>query len=727
MKQVAQNYKTGAIRLQEAGTPTLKPGGVLVRSRFSLISTGTESMKVREGKMSYLGKAMARPDQVKKVLQSVQQQGFAATYQKVMHRIDSLSPLGYSLAGTVVAVGENAREFQEGRSVACAGAGYANHAEVNFIPANLVVPIPDGVSLPHAAFTTVGAIAMQGFRQSGMQMGETACVVGLGLIGQILIQLLKAAGMRAVGIDLSRERCDLAMKLGCDAALEPNDASLAAAVQRFSGGFGADCIFIAAAGPTNEPVEIAARLARDRARVVDIGKVNMDIPWKDYYEKEMDLRFSRSYGPGRYDPNYEERGVDYPIGYVRWTERRNMSAFLDLVAQKKIQLDPLVSAIFPFSEAEQVYQDIADNNVHGIGLLFEYFAEQQPAERTPVIARSNRPAKGTGIAVRLGAIGAGNYAASMLLPVLAKDSSVRLIDVATTNGLSAANASRKFGFERNGTDYAALLKAEDLDAVLIATRHATHPKIAAEALRAGKAVFVEKPLAIDRAGAELVRKAIVESGNERLQVGFNRRFAPLVRAAADVFGNSHGPLAMTYRVHSGQVDRSSWYADASEGSRFAGEAGHFFDVFSFLTGARPVMVYAQVLRPLNPTRDDLENIVAVVNYEDGSVGNLLYLTQGGAKLPKEHLEVFGGGKTVQLENFERLNVYEGVRTRTVKAGVDKGQSAELRAFVDAVKSGGEMPIPVQSLFDTTLVTLAAEESLRLGRAVRLADYWMAEG
>ena len=513
--------------------------------------------------------------------------------------------------------------------------------------------------------------------------------------------------------------------MGSDAAFAPGDAALATTLRRLTDGAGADVVFIAASSSTSEPVELAASLARDRARVIGVGKTLLNIPYTDYYGKELEYRFSRSYGPGRYDPNYEERGIDYPVGYVRWTERRNMASFLDLVSQHKIQLDPLISSVFPFDQAESVYQDIADGKLAGIGFLFEYSCHtKETVLPAPTVSTSKKIFK-TNDLVRFGFIGAGNYASSMLLPNLAGRKDVKLVEVATTSALSGANAVRKFPFERTGTDYKALLAADDVDAVVIATRHAAHAEMAAEALRRGKAVFVEKPLAIDVGGAEMVRTALLETGNERLQVGFNRRFSPLARSVEELFRGFAGPLVMHYRVHAGSVDAKSWYGNGSEGSRFIGEAGHFFDVFSFLSKARPVAVFAQAIRPEHPTPDDLENMAVVVHYDNGSVGNLLYLTQGSGKVPKEFLEVFGAGKTAQLNNFESADLYDGVKHRRIVGGtMNKGQREELEAFVRAVKGNGEMPISMQSLLDTTLVTLAAAESLRASRQIQLSEYWM---
>lgn len=725
MKQVSQNYRTGKIKLEDVDLPALRKGGLLVRTHYSVISAGTEGMKVKEGKMSFLGKARARPDQVKKVLNTLRQQGFVATYQKVMNKLDSLTPLGYSLSGEVIAVSDGADEFHVGQRVACAGAGYANHAEINFIPKNLAVAVPADVSMKHAAFATVGAIALQGYRQAEMQLGETACVIGLGLLGQLLVQILRAGGMHVIGVDLVKTRCELAEKLGATAAMTPEDPSLLSTARRLTGGNGVDCVFLTAGGTSNAPVELAVEMARDRARIVDIGKMKLDLPWNEYYLKELDVRFSRSYGPGRYDPTYEEKGGDYPIGYVRWTERRNLSSFLELVAENKVQLDPIVSSVREFSEAEQVYQELAEGKGNALGTVFKHTVNNEKAERSRYPVSSTavlRPAAAG--KVRFGVIGAGNYASSMLLPHLQKKDDVELVAVATASSLSAQNAFRKFGFRTATTDYKEILDNEDIDAVIIATRHSSHANLVAEALRKGKATYVEKPLAISTEGLELVRQAIVDSGNDRLMVGFNRRFSPLAKQIAQRIQGKHFPLMLHYRVHAGQLDRGSWYLDSAEGSRFVGEAGHFFDLLSYLVGSRPVSVAAMSLRPEKTSRDDLENAAVSVQFEDGSVGNLLYLTQGGAKVPKEYLELFGGGRTAQLNNFESLALFDQDNQKILKAGrVDKGQKSELEALIQAVKTGGPMPIPIESLFDTTLTTLAAMKSVQTGNRVELAAYW----
>jgi predicted dehydrogenase/threonine dehydrogenase-like Zn-dependent dehydrogenase len=717
MRQIAQNYKSGEILLLDVPVPACRPGGVLVRSDFSLISMGTEAMKIHESKLSLIGKARARPDQVKKVMETMAQLGPVATYKKVMNRLDSYTPLGYSLSGVVVAVGSGVDEFKVGQRVACGGNQFALHAEYNWIPRNLCVAVPDQASPLHAAFTTVGAIAMQGFRQSEAKLGETACVIGLGLVGQILVQILRAAGLHVVGIDVASDRCELAMASGASACGRPGDPSFDALRSRLSaltGGAGADHVFLTAGGHTNQPVEVAAELARDRARIVDIGKCRLELPWNAYYEKELDVRFSRSYGPGRYDPNYEERGIDYPIGYVRWTERRNMACVLDLLAAGQLNFDAITSAVVPFDDAVAVYEKINSGALQGLGVVFRYplqgsaveaVATARPAAARPLALRP-RPAD----QVRLGVIGCGNYASTMLLPHLKGRADVALVAVATTTSLSAANARAKFGFQRASTDVESLLADPEINAVLIATRHDSHAFLVGEALRAGKAVFVEKPLAVSAEQLAAVRDAIAETGNDRVMVGFNRRFARILTGMREAFGPCGGPQVVSYTVNAGPLDAHSWYRQTSaQGSRFAGEGGHFIDTVSWWLAADPVSVQALA------TPGDPDNLIALLAYRDGSVAKIAYVTSGDPRYPKEVLEVFGDGKVGRMDNFKRVELWRGGKCRTTRARPDKGQEREIEAFVQAVKAGADMPVAIDSLIATTACTLAVGRSIASGK------------
>ncbi|MEV7980350.1 bi-domain-containing oxidoreductase [Streptomyces sp. NPDC086519] len=728
MKQVVQNYKSGELAVLDVPVPGCKPGGVLVRSAYSLISTGTELMKVSEAGMSMLGKARSRPDQVAKVMQSVATNGVPATYRKVMGKLDSYTPLGYSLCGVVEQVGAGIDDVKVGDLVACAGNEHALHAELNWVPKNLYVQVPDGLAPRHAAFGTVGSIALQGVRQGEPQLGEVALVIGLGLIGQLVVQLLAASGVRVVGADPDPARCELAERAGAAACGDPASAAVEAAVADLTGGHGVDQVYLAAGGGSNQPVELAARLSRDRGRVVDIGKCRLDLPWNAYYEKELDVRFSRSYGPGRYDPEYELEGRDYPIGYVRWTERRNLACFLDLVARGSVDVEPLVSHVADFEDAVETYRRLKDGELKAVAVLFRYpghAKEAQEAAGAPAMAvpavkrpggKASTPARPATGPVRLAFVGAGNYATSMLLPHLAQRDGVELSTVVTTTALSAANAQRKFGFAEATTDLDAVLGDKSIDAVFVVTRHSSHAELTRKALLAGKTVFVEKPLALTEDELAGVLAAVEESGNDRLQVGFNRRFAPLLQEARKRFGVRTGPASLRYLVNAGRLQHGSWYLQqGTEGSRFAGEGGHFIDTASWLLDADPVSVYAAA----TSGNDDLQ---VVLRYPDGSTATISYVTTGAPGFPKETLDLVADGKVLRLDDFVRASVYgrkRWVSSRLPKAR-DKGQNAELAAFIKAVRTGGPMPVPLQSLVATTAATLAVRTGLAGGAPVTLA-------
>lgn len=728
MKQVAQNYRTGELTVLDVPPPACRPGGVLVRTSYSLISTGTEMMKVSEARLSLLGKARARPDQVRKLVDSVAQQGPLATYQKAMNRLDSYTPLGYSLCGVVVEVGEGVTDIAVGDVVAAAGNEFALHAELNWVPVNLCVPVPDGIAPEHAAFATVGAIAMQGVRRGEVQLGETACVIGLGLVGQLVVRLLVAAGVRVVGVDTVPARCRMAEKAGALACAGPDADGVAVieeALAASTGGLGADQVFLAAGGSSNGPVELAARLARDRARVVDIGKTRLDLPWNDYYEKELDVRFSRSYGPGRYDDRYELEGIDYPAGYVRWTERRNLACFLDLIASDGVEVATLVSGVRGIADAVTLYDELRTGELEGVGFLLEYprpAVDAPPRASTPSAAPSRvapprRPAPVvSGRDVRIGFVGAGNYATSMLLPQLARQEGVDLAAVATTRSLSAVNAQRKFGFGTATTDAAVVLDDPGIDAVFVVTRHHSHADLVCRALERGKAVFVEKPLALTLEQVDRVVETIERTGNDRLMVGFNRRFAPLFTDLQQRLGRVEGPMSARYLVSAGRLASSSWYLDEGlEGSRFAGEGGHFVDLLTAVTGQPPVEVRA-VQAPAAAGGD----LHATIRFGDDSVGVISYVTGGHARFPKETLDISGCGRSARLDNFTRATVWtpSGKDVKRVLTGQDKGQRATVRHFVEAVRSGGPMPVAWDSLVLTTRATIAVGTSATTGEPVR---------
>ncbi len=736
MKQVAQNYRSGELTVLDVPEPTCRPGGVLVRTLFSLISTGTEVMKVKEARLSLAGKARARPEQVRQVLDTVVQQGPVATYKKVMTRLDSYTPLGYSLCGIVLAVGEGAGEFSVGQLVACAGNEHALHSELNWVPTNLCVPVPPDVDPRQAAFATVGAIAMHGVRRCEAQLGATACVIGLGLVGQLAVQLLVASGIVVFGLDPVEERCRLAERAGARLCAPPTPDGLdqvEKALAEASRGLGADHILIVAGGSSNEPVEAAARLARDRARVVDIGKTRLDLPWNAYYDKELDVVFSRSYGPGRYDDRYELQGIDYPAGYVRWTERRNLACFVDLLAAGSLDIDALISEVFPVDEAVSVYDRLSSGDLHGVGFLFEYEskagpgteageseAEESeaagaPAEQAPAAAPTRRPARPPSGRVRVGFIGAGNYASSMLLPPLAEEEAVELSHVVTTRPLTAMNAQRRFGFATVGTDVAHVLEDEDIDAVFVVTRHRTHAELVCRALEAGKSVFVEKPLALSTTELARVLAVVQATGNDRLMVGFNRRFAPLLVDMKDRFARSGGGAVGRYSVNAGALSQKSWYADEEgEGTRFVGEGGHFIDTLSWWFDSAPVSI--STLEGASAS-----DLVITMSFANGAIASLSYVTNGHPRFPKEVFEASAGGRSARLDNFRAATVWGGSprRTRRSFGAVDKGQRDQLKAFLSAVRTGGPMPISLPSLAATTKATLVVRESQLSGHTETL--------
>ncbi len=706
MKQVIQNFRSGVLKVDEVPETMVKRGGVLVRNVASLISAGTEKMAVDLAQRSLVGKAKERPDLVKQVLGKLRRDGLMSTLNTVKARLDTPLALGYSCAGVVCEVGPGAEEFQVGDRVACAGMNYASHAETVFVPKNLTVKLPEGVSYEDAACVTLGAIALQGVRTAEVKLGDAVAVIGLGLLGQLTIQILKAAGCRVLGIDLEVGKLALARQLGADAAVL-RGADVELAVAQFSGGYGVDAIIITAAAETNDPVELAGVIARDRAIVSMVGAVKLEVPRKVYYEKELQLRLSRSYGPGRYDAQYEEQGVDYPIGYVRWTERRNMQEFLRLVAVKAVRLEPLITHRFPIAQAAQAYDIITGKTAQPyLGILLTYPERVAPSTRLMALKPNARKMA----AVTLGVIGAGNFAKSVLLPRLAKAEGVSLVGLATATGRNAKAIGEQYGFGFCTTDYRELLDRAEINTVLIATRHDTHARLVAEALRAGKTVYVEKPLAISEDGLNEVAEAVAQTGGQLL-VGFNRRFSALSVALKESFENA-GPLAITYRVNAGAVPKESWIQNEEGGGRIVGEVCHFVDYLQFLTGAEPVEVFAYAA--------GADTLSIVVKFSDGSVGNINYFATGDRSFPKERVEVYGGGRVAVLDDFRVLECWrDGKRKVTKRLAQDKGFDQELAAFVAAARVGAVMPIAWRSLYLTTLATLKIEAALRCGQPEQL--------
>jgi predicted dehydrogenase len=722
MNQLVQNSRTGIIKIKDVPVPALKSGMVIVRNRFSLISAGTERSKVELGKKSLLGKALAHPEQVRLVLKQVKENGLLQTAEKVFNKLNTDSAMGYSTSGVVVEVASDVSEFRVGDRVACAGAGYASHAEFVVVPKNLVNKIPDGVSFEDAAYTTLGAIAMQGLRQAAPTLGETVMVIGLGLLGQLLVQLLKANGCLVVGVDVNPESIELAKQHGCDLAVARNSDTLKAQIKSFTNQHGVDAVIITASTSQNDPVEFAADVMRDRGRVVMVGVTGMDLPRTPYFLKELEFKLSRSYGAGRYDAAYEEKGIDYPIGYVRWTEGRNMAAFLTLLGQKAIDLSKITTHVFPIEKGEDAYKLISGEvKERYIGILLDYGEFHVSESQGISTSKNGTHENGTHVSVanpktelNVGFIGAGSFAQSLLIPNLKKLSGVTLATVCNQTGINAENVKEKFGFENATSDYKSVLADPNIGTVFIATRHNLHAPMVAEALAAGKHVFVEKPLATTEQGLEQIAEKFSASEGQLL-VGFNRRFAPLVVEMKKFYADLHEPMSVHYRVNAGFLPSSHWTQDLSEGGgRMIGEGCHFIDTMQYLTSSEPVKIYAEML-----PSENRDNLLVTVRFANGSVGQLQYLSNGDKFFPKERIEVFAAGRIAVLENFKTLTLSEQGKTRIREnATSDKGHADEVRLFMESVKSKQPV-ITFESLAKTTLATFAVNESLNTGFPVEI--------
>ena len=727
MRQVLQNVKTGETALETVPPPTLKSKGVRVRTAASLISAGTEKMLIDLAQKSYLGKAQARPDLVKKVLQKVRKEGLWNTFQKVMSKMERPMPLGYSAAGIVEEVGEEVRGLQVGDRVAMAGAGYANHAEVNFVPKNLVAEIPEDVSFDEAAYATVGSIALQGVRLAEPQLGEQVAVVGLGLIGLITVQLLKANGCRVIGMDLDAAKVERAKEIGLDRGVVSSEEDPEAAVDEFTGGYGADYTLITAATDSNEPIEQAGAFTRRKGQVVVVGKVGMDIPRDAYYHKELEVKVSMSYGPGRYDPSYEEGGVDYPYDYVRWTEQRNMEAVLGLMAEEKLDVEALTTHRYPFGDALKAYDLIQEGDEPHVGILLDYDVEQPQDEVVHVQPDSTHvPTDQLGV----GFVGAGNYASVHLIPHVQDHARAKLIGLATATGMNAQQKADKFGFDYCTTDLQPLLDDDAIDALFVATRHSTHAEFATRALEAGKHVFVEKPMVVTEDQLDTLRNTYesVQTGRPTgLMVGLNRRFAPMVKELRDELP-AGPPKQMIYRVNSGPIDTESWLHRPEEGGgMLIGEMVHFIDLMQCIAGERPTQVYAQSLTLGRSDRADADNLSITITFDGGSTGTLCYNTVGDSAAPKERLEVYSGGAVAALDDFQRLDVTTGGSTSTSRAwSQDKGQPNQIDATVEGFCEDGRAPIGVEELVAGMQAVFAARTSLEANAPVDLTPYRVEE-
>lgn len=725
MKQLLQNIRSGETSVVEVPIPTPQDGEVLVCTAASLVSAGTERMLVEFAEKSLLGKARSRPDLVRQVMDKARREGLLTTVEAAFNRLDQPMPLGYSSAGTIVALGPGVEGYQAGQRVACAGGGYAVHAEYVSVPENLITLLPEQVDFESAAFTTLGAIAMHGFRLAETQLGERITVIGLGLLGLLAVGIARAAGCQVLGVDLNPQRVALAEKMGAQAVLRDQAEE---AAQSFSRGRGCDAVLICADTPSADPVELAGLIARDRARVVAVGAVGLHIPRKIYYEKELTLLNSRSYGPGRYDPDYEEGGKDYPIGYVRWTEGRNMEALVELLASGLLDVHPLISHRFTIEEAPEAYELITGKREEPfLGVLLTYPQSDGTTSGTIVentqVADRLAGSKSAAQQVALGVLGAGNFATAVLLPALHDLPGLKLVGIASASGLSAQHAARRFAFRYAASDENQIIHDPQINTIAILTRHNLHARQVLAGLRAGKHVFCEKPLALTQEELEEITQALQgESApidnQPLLMVGFNRRFAPLAQRLQTFIAGRKEPLAAHYRINAGYIPLTHWLHDPEQGGgRIIGEGCHFVDFLTYLVGQAPLSVSAQALPDGGRYRED--NAVLTFAFPDGSLGTVSYLANGDKAFPKERVEVFTGGRVAVLDDYRTLEMVRDGRREVLRSRLrqDKGHRAEWQAFSTAIRSGGFPPIPYDHLFGVTRATFAAVKALRTKETV----------
>lgn len=713
MKQILQSYKTGELWLADVPAPLCGKRGVVVRTCASFVSAGTERMLVDFARKSLVGKALQMPDQVRKVIRKMKTDGIIATLEKVESKLDKPIPLGYSAAGVVVEAGPQADGFAVGDRVACGGAGYANHAEYDYVPRNLVVHLPDNVSFEDASAATVGSIAMQGVRQCDLRLGETVAVVGLGLMGVMAVQMCKASGCRVIGFDPNPSRCALAKALGADAAVSAN---LEGEARAFSGGRGVDAVLITAATHSNEPVTVAAEICRAKGRVVATGLVGMNLPRDQYYKKEIDFRLSCSYGPGRYDPVYEEQGIDYPFGYVRWTEQRNMEAVIALISEGKLTPSKFITHRFAFDDSLDAYKLLlGEVREPYLGIVLSYGNQGDDAKPADIVRRVDitknvrEPKTGD---VGVGFIGCGNFASSVILPNLRKVGGHVLRGVCTARGMSAGETARKEGFAFATTDEKDILSDAASDLVFVTTRHDLHASQVQAALAAGKYVFTEKPLCIAEEDLDAI-SSTTGAAEGRIMVGFNRRFSPHARLLREYFSKRTTPLVMQYSVNAGPIPLDSWIQDPTVGGgRMIGEGCHFIDFMAYVAGSRIVDVQARCVRSGDASSCDADSVSVNLVFADGSIGNLLYFALGDTSLPKERCVIHGAGSTAVMDNFMKTTCSGALGRRSLSGKQEKGFREEIAATLAAVATGGPSPIPFDDIADATRATFAVVKALK---------------
>ncbi len=714
MRKVVQDFKTGEIKLIETPEPLWRPGGVLVETLYSVISTGTERTTVETGKASLLGKASKRPDLVKKVIESAKRYGIKNTMRMVKEKLDVYRSMGYSSSGKVL-VADEENEFNPGMHVACGGGFYAAHSEVVWVPNNLCVQVPDGVNMDEAAYTTIGSIALWGVRQSQAEIGEWGIVIGLGLVGMLTCKILKAAGVNVIGIDVNESRVEFARNSGIEFAYNRAQKGISEEIIYLTNGLGPDFSIITASTKSNDPLDFSTDILRDRGRIIVVGVSSLNVSRNKFYEKELVLKLSRSYGPGRYDPYYEELGHDYPPAYVRWTEKRNMQAFLGLLKEKKIALSDMITRRIPFDKARDAYSILLENKMQNfVSILLEYKGDYG-REKHNETRRNAEPLA----SVNMGIIGAGKFARSFLLPFLQRES-VGFDTVINEKTESSIKVKDRYGFRNASSSVKDITDNNKINLVVIATRHNTHGQFVIEALERNKAVYVEKPLTIYPEELDKI-KELINNGKGFLMVGFNRRFAPLVRKIKYAIKDIKSPFIANYFINAGKLPGDSWIKipDIS-GGRIVGEVCHFVDVFNFLSNSQVVRVYASALKTTKDDWDD--NVSVVLEYGDGSRATIIYTSMPDYSIPKERMEIHKSGISAFLDNFKSLHVYSGGKKSGFKDNtVSKGHKEEMKALVNALKNGQPSPISFRDIYNVTLTTFKIRESMRTGKPIEVEE------
>lgn len=704
MQQLTQLLKDGAMKITEVPFPALQPGWIMVRNHFSVISAGTEGKTVKDARLGYIGKARARKAEVKKVMDAMRTYGIRDTYRMVMNKLDAPSALGYSSAGEIIAVAHDVTGLKVGDYVACGGAS-ACHAEVISVPVNLCVKINKQIPLDEAAFVTIGSIAMQGVRQAGLQLGESCAVIGLGLIGRITMQLLQVAGVNAIGIDVSATAVEETNSMLPGSSFNRNDESLEKTIQHLTRGIGCDAVIITAGSNSEDPVNLAGALCRQKGKVVIVGAVPTGFERKNYYVKELELRMSCSYGPGRYDDEYELHGVDYPAGYVRWTENRNMEAFAQLLNQKKIDMKPLISHRFRFENAADAYQMILDRKESFSGIVLEYDLKREIKTSVKIESHSSSPSP-----VKAGLIGAGSFAQNFLLPAL--DGLAHFEAVATARSNNAINIATKYGFAKATGNADEVISDKNVNTVFIVTRHDTHAGYVKQCLAENKNVYVEKPLCLSEHELEEIKNLYINSSSS-LMLGFNRRFAPMTELIKSKL-NPAVPVSILYRINAGQVSPEHWIHNPQiGGGRIIGEVCHFIDLCTFLAGSPITSISAQAIQDPLQLNDTLN---VSLYFKNGSIATIAYFSNGNKEVSKEYLEVYSQGWVAVMDDFRELTLY-GKKKTNEKGNQDKGHKNQIKQFIKSIEKGKPSPIPFEEIYHSTLATFKVLESIKLNGAL----------